>query len=250
MMINIGLQSEYVLNVCGFQLTNSFLSTLFVTLILILGFGVAALTRKSEGFLYRASRVLVYELMKIIDSVTQDREMTKKVLPLIATFFIFIITANVFGLMPGLFGSFFVHTEMGDLPLFRSPNSDLTTTLALALFSVLSLQIFSLRSLGGSQYLRRFFNFRSPIAFILGFFEMLSEGVRVLSFSFRLFGNIFAGEILLLIIAFLVPYIIPIPFMILEVFTGVIQAFIFAMLTLTFVKIGMMRHTSSEKAVA
>ena len=71
---------------------------------------------------------------------------------------------------------------------------------------------------------------------------MLSEGVKVLSFSMRLFGNIFSGELLLLVIAFLVPYIIPLPFMILEVFVGIIQAFIFAMLTLTFIKTSIMRH--------
>jgi len=92
---------------------------------------------------------------------------------------------------------------------------------------------------------KRFFNFKNPMAFILGFFEMISEAVKILSFSFRLFGNVFAGEVLLLIIAFLVPYIIPLPFMILEVFVGIIQAFIFAILTLTYIKTSTMRHINA-----
>ncbi len=75
---------------------------------------------------------------------------------------------------------------------------------------------------------------------------MISEGVKVLSFSFRLFGNVFAGEILIFIIAFLVPYIIPLPFIVLEVFLGIIQAFIFAMLTLTFMKTSTMRHLGRD----
>jgi len=154
----------------------------------------------------------------------------------VATFFIFIVTANLLALIPGFLGSLFVRVPRGRVPLLRSPNSDLTTTLALALFSVFAIQFFSLRALGLKGYLGRFFNFTNPIRFVLGFFEMISEGVKVLSFSFRLFGNIFAGEVLLLVIAFLIPYFIPLPFMLLEVFVGVIQAFVFAVLTLTFIK--------------
>ena len=120
--------------------------------------------------------------------------------------------------------------------------SDLTTTLALALVAVTSIQYFSWSVLGLKKYLARFFNFINPIQFILGFFELISEAVKILSFSFRLFGNVFAGEVLLLVIAFIIPYVLPLPFMILEVFVGVIQAFIFAVLTLTFIKTSTIRH--------
>jgi F-type H+-transporting ATPase subunit a len=156
------------------------------------------------------------------------------------------VTANLLALLPGFLGSFFVHTADGNIPLLRSPNSDLTTTLALTVVSIFSIQFFSLRILGFRRYVARFFDFSGPVKFILGFFEMISEAVKVLSFSFRLFGNIFAGEVLLLVIAFLVPYIVPLPFMILEMFVGVIQAFIFAVLTLTFIRTGTMRHLQSK----
>lgn len=241
-MINIGLQPEYIANIFGIGLTNSFLTTLVVTAIL----GILSLlffaSDGRKGFLANGLSVLVFELLKLTDTVTKDRKLSKKILPLIATFFIFIVSANLLALIPGFLGSFYLETPDGIVPLLRSPNSDLTTTLALAIFSVIAIQFFSLKTLGLKKYISRFFNFKSPLGFILGFFEMLSEGVKVLSFSMRLFGNIFAGEILLLIIAFLVPYIIPLPFMILEVFVGIIQAFIFAMLTLTFIKTSIMRH--------
>lgn len=242
-MINISLQPEYVLSIGGLLLTNTFLTSVIVT-ILLGSFSIFFYFRKDnhEGVFINGIRVLVFELLKLTDMVTQNRELSKKILPLISTFFFFIVTANLVAFVPGFLGSFFIQTPAGEVPILRSPNSDLTTTLALALFSVFSIQFFSLKTLGLKVYLGRFFNFSSPIAFILGFFEIISESVKVLSFSFRLFGNVFAGEILLLVIAFLVPYIIPLPFMFLEVFVGIIQAFIFAILTLAFIKTSTIRH--------
>jgi len=245
-MINISLQPEYVLSILGLQLTNTFLTSILVTILLgILGIVFYLKRDNHKNIIIDAIRVLVFELLKLTDTVTQDRELSKKILPLITTFFLFIVTANLLALIPGFFGSFFINTPTGELSILRSPNSDLTTTVALALFSVFAIQFFSLQALGFKNYIKRFFDFTNPIRFILGFFEMISESVKILSFSFRLFGNIFAGEVLLLVIAFLVPYIIPLPFMILEVFVGIIQAFIFAILTLTFIKTSTIRQMGS-----
>ncbi len=241
-MLNIELKSEYIINIFGFLITNSFFTTILVSLILVILALIFYISQKKKNFVYKMFSIIILELLRFIDTVTKDRKLSKKILPLLATLFIFIITANLIALIPGFLGSFYINTADGTISLLRSPNSDLTTTLALALFSVAAIQIFSLQALGLKKYLKRFFNFKSPITFIIGFFELLSEGIRILSFSFRLFGNIFAGEILLLIIAFLIPYIIPLPFMILEVFVGIIQAFIFAMLTLAFIKTSTIEH--------
>lgn len=246
-MIHIGLQLEYVVSLFGLKISNSFLTALIVSLILsVLSLFFYFRKRGYNNIIIKGTKVLVFELLKLIDSVTEDRRLSKKILPLVATFFIFIVSANLLALIPGFLGSFFIKTPAGKFPFLRSPNSDLTITLALAIFSVLSIQFFSWQELGTKRYVKRFFNFSSPINFIVGFFEIISESVKVLSFSFRLFGNMFAGEVLLLIVAFLVPYIIPLPFMILEVFVGIIQAFIFAVLTLTFIKTSTMRHIRSK----
>jgi F-type H+-transporting ATPase subunit a len=243
--MNIELQSEYVLSVFGIFITNTFLTSVLVTVVLV-AFALFFYLKREErnNNVIGIIRIMVFELLKLTDTVTQNRGLSRKILPLIATFFLFIVTANLLALVPGFLGSFFIQTPSGKLPILRSPNSDLTTTVALALFSVLSIQYFSWQKLGAKGYLKRFFNFSNPVKFVLGFFEMVSESVKILSFSFRLFGNVFAGEVLLLIIAFLVPYIIPLPFMILEVFVGIIQAFIFTILTLTFIKTSTMRHLS------
>ncbi len=242
-MININLQSEYILSIFGFLVTNTFLTSILVT-VLLSSFGLIFYFKRDNhsNIFIKGMRIIVFELLKLVDMVTQDRELSKKIIPLIITFFIFIVTANLLALIPGFLGSFFIDTPSGNFSLLRSPDSDLTTTIALALFSVLAIQFFSLQALGVKKYIGRFVNFANPIKFILGFFEIISESVKVLSFSFRLFGNMFAGEVLLLVIAFLIPYIIPIPFMILEVFVGIIQAFIFTILTLTFIKTSTIRH--------
>ncbi len=246
-MINIGLQSEYILSVFGVSITNTFLTSVLVTVLLtVLGIIFYIKQQNHKSILINGMRILIFELLKLADMVTEDRKLSKKILPLIATFFLFIVTANLLELIPGFLGSFFINTPAGELAVLRSPNSDLTTTIALALVSVFAIQFFSMQALGARGYIGRFFNFTNPIKFILGFFEIISESVKIFSFSFRLFGNIFAGEVLLLVTAFLVPYIIPLPFLILEVFVGIIQAFIFTMLTLTFIKTSTMRHIRSE----
>ncbi len=244
-MIKIGLYPEYIFSVLGISITNTFFTSVLVMIILVI-LGVIFYFKKTDrkSVIINGVRVIVFELLKLTDEVTQDRKLSKKILPLIATFFLFIVSANLLALIPGFLGSFFVNTPLGKLSILRSPNSDLTTTVALALFSVISIQFFSIRVLGLKKYIGRFLNFTNPINFILGFFEIISESVKILSFSFRLFGNVFAGEVLLLVVAFLIPYIIPLPFMILEVFVGVIQAFIFAILTLSFIKTSTMKNTT------
>ena len=236
-MLNIELKPEYILSIHNLPLTNTFVTSVLVTIIISF-FGLFFYINKNnhKNIIINGIRTIITELLKTTDMVTEDRKMSKKVLPLIATFFLFITSANLLALIPGFLGSLFVNTPTNKLPLLRSPNSDLTTTVALALFSVFSIQFFSIQKLGVKKYIRRFINLSNPIQFILGLFELLSEMVKILSFSFRLFGNIFAGEVLLLVTAFLIPYIIPLPFMILEVFVGIIQAFIFSILTLTFIR--------------
>lgn len=245
-MINIGLKPEYVAKIGNFFISNSLITSTVVTLFIILISIYFYLKRDTESLLVKSVKALIYELLKLVDEVTDDRSLSFKVLPFVATFFIFIFFANLFALLPGFLGSIFVSVGGKDYPLIRSPNSDLNTTLALALISVLATQVFSLKFLGVKGYLRRFINFKSPALFVMGFFEIISEGVKVISFSFRLFGNVFAGEVLLLVIAFLAPYIIPLPFMALEVFVGIIQAFIFAMLTLTFIRTSTIRHLNKN----
>jgi F-type H+-transporting ATPase subunit a len=173
-------------------------------------------------------------------TVTGDKEKTKKFFPLIATFFLFILFSNWMGILPGV-GSIGIWEE-GEhgrilIPLFRSTNSDINMTMALAMISVIATQIFGVSIVGFFKYFSRFISFKGPIDFIVGLLELVAEIAKIISFSFRLFGNIFAGEVLLMVIFFLIPLVVPLPFLFLEIFVGFVQALVFSMLTLVFLTV-------------
>ncbi len=134
------------------------------------------------------------------------------------------------------------HDKLLPIPLFRSNNADINATLALAIISVVMIQVYGVQFLGFKAYISKFINLKDPIYFVLGILEIVSEISKVVSFAFRLFGNIFAGEVLLTIVAFLVPVLASFPFVILEVFVGLVQALVFSMLTSVFLSLAVAHH--------
>ncbi|MFH1375682.1 MAG: F0F1 ATP synthase subunit A [Patescibacteria group bacterium] len=127
-------------------------------------------------------------------------------------------------------------------PIFRPGTADLSFTLGLAVVAVILVQAMGVRGLGGWNYFRKFINLKNPVLFFVGLLEIISEFSKMISFSFRLFGNIFAGEVLLTVIIALAPFIVPIPFYGLEIFVGAIQALVFSVLTLVFFKMAVTAH--------
>lgn len=125
--------------------------------------------------------------------------------------------------------------------ILRGANADVNMTLALALISVTSTQVFGIK-FAGLAYFKKFINFSSPINFFIGILELVAEVSKIISFAFRLFGNIFAGEVLVSVIKFLIPVLIPIPFMGFEIFVGALQAYVFAMLSLVFFNMAASEH--------
>ena len=130
------------------------------------------------------------------------------------------------------------------VPVFRPGTADLNTTLALAIISIFITQVFGVKYLK-LGYFKKFFNFSNPLMTFVGILELVSEFAKIVSFAFRLFGNIFAGEVLLVVMAFLLPLVVPMPFYGLELFVGFIQALVFAMLSLVF--FNMATHSHDEE---
>jgi F-type H+-transporting ATPase subunit a len=250
MNIDISLVPEVLTSVAGFPITNTFFMTVIVSLLIILGSYILnrRMTIVPRGFQNIVEMVLE-ALLDLADSVTGDRAQSKKFFPIVATIFIFVILSNWIGLLPGM-GTFGVEQMHGDenvlVSFVRSPSADLNLTITLALFAVIAAQVFGVRAVGLRGYLGKFFvsPLKKPygIGTFVGVLEIISEFAKVISFSFRLFGNVFAGEVLLLVMLSLVPPLVPIPFMLLEVFVGFIQALVFAMLTLVFFKMATEAH--------
>lgn len=243
-MEEISLRAEELFSIGGLDITNS----LFLAVIVLFVLGIFAFFfRKKVGMIPGKIQSVVEMIMEtflgLMESVLGSREKAEKYLPLIMTIFIFILMSNWLGLLPGV-GSFVFDIGHGHkIPLLRAPAADLNFTLALAVMAVITTNIFGIITLGLITHSKKFLNFSNPINFFVGILELVSEVSKIVSFSFRLFGNVFAGEVLLIIIVFLAPYVAPTPFLLMELFVGVIQAFIFAMLTLVFLASNTTAHS-------
>ncbi len=224
----ISLKAQELFTIGGFPFTNGFFMTLVVSaLLIVFSFVMREKISLIPGKLQGALEMGMEWLLDVMHATLGSVQAAEKYFPLIATIFIFILCSNVLGIFPGV-GS--IH--LGETPLFRSPAADLNFTLAFAIISVVMTNILGAFAVGILPHISKFINFKNPIKFFIGILEMVSELAKIISLSFRLFGNVFAGEVLLTIVAFLAPYFIPLPFLFLELFVGLIQAFLFAMLTL------------------
>ncbi len=244
--LHISLSAEPLFNLHGFTVTNSILTTWIVTGFLILISLYLNRTLKTQGKisgLQLLFEFIIEGLHDLTETIAGSRK-TRVFFPFVATFFIFIIVSNWSGILPGV-GSIGVvknvHGETEFVPIFRAPTADINTTLALGFISMVLVQYFGVKYLKLS-YFKKFLNFNSFIDFFVGILELISDIAKVISFAFRLFGNIFAGEVLLAVIGYLLP-LANSPFLGMEVFVGFIQALVFAMLSLVFFSMATDSHS-------
>ena len=252
--MHISLAAETIFTLFGFPVTNSMIMTWMTMLILIVfGYFAGRNAQLIPGKLQNFAEAVLELAMNLADSILQDRALNRRVFPLVATFFLLIVLSNWLGLIPGVGTIGVEHVSHGETvltPILRPTNADINATLSWAIISVVMTQAFGVLTLGFIPHASKFFNFKGlfsgtpegAINFGVGILEIFGEISKMVSFSFRLFGNIFAGEVLLTVIAFLVPYIAPLPFYFLELFVGLIQGVVFTSLTLVFIKIATISH--------
>lgn len=233
--MEVTLAAEKLFQIGPLPITNTVLTTWIVTAILLAFafFATRRITKVPQG-LQNVAEAMIEAFQDLVSSIAPDK--TKVFLPIVASFFFFILFGNYLGLLPG-FGTIGFHHGETFVPLFRSINSDLNTTAALAIVSLIATHYLAIRYLGFGHYIQKFITL-NPIFLFVGLLELIGEATKILSLSFRLFGNIFAGEVLLTTASTkLFAFIIPIPFYFLEILVGFVQALIFAMLTLVFMTI-------------
>ena len=231
----VSIAAEKVFTLFGvLPVTNSLLTTwLVMAILMVLAFVSGRNLKTVPSGLQNAFEAIFEGFLGIIENVTGDKKRAREFFAYAFTIFLFILFSNWMGLVPGVGAiGFGVNTDEF-IPLFRAGSSDLSFTIALAISTIIYVQYMGFRHLH-LGYLKKYLNFDGPIQFFVGILEIISEFAKIVSFSFRLFGNIFAGEVLLLVMTFLAPYIVPIPFYGLEIFVGMVQALVFMMLTLVF----------------
>ena len=239
----------------GLVLTNTILSSWIVTILLIATFYFA--TRRMKlvpSGLQNFVEFVIESLYNFVNGVA-GAENARKFFPVMATIFLFVLCNAWAGLLP-IYPTFGILNEEGELirHVLRPAGTDLNMPIALAIVSFIFVEYWGLRILG-IGYLSKFFptenirkgNFSQvPIDIFVGVLELLSEFIRIVSFTFRLFGNMTAGEILLIMITYLIPFVAVLPFYGLELLVGLIQALIFGGLTLVFVVVAVTPHEGEE----
>jgi F-type H+-transporting ATPase subunit a len=242
--IHIALAPEIITTLWGVPITNTLITSWIVILLLVVvAFCVGRRVSLVPGKTQTLFEAMFGGILDYMAETLESRKLATRFFPLIVTIFLFVFTANALEFTPGI-GSILV-TEGGvhageeahSVPLLRSVNTDLNVTLALAIISFLVVEVTGVVVIGFLKYAGKFVNFKSVLGFLIGIIELFSEIARLISFSFRLFGNIFAGEVLILVVAFFVPVLLPVPLMMFELFVGFMQAAIFSLLTLFFIKI-------------
>ena len=243
------LRPEIIVHAGGFPITNTFVSTVLVDLVIFVAIFAfsrrAALVPAGIQVIFEPIIEYFYELAEQISG-----SKVKTIFPWFASFFFFIVFANLIALLPGFgtIGFWETVSEGGKktrelIPLFRAATSDFNVTLALGTVSILATHVIAIRYNGLVGYIKKFISL-NPIYLFIGLLEFCLELVKIFSLSFRLFGNIFAGEVVLATVAGLFAFVAPIPFLLLEVIVAVVQSLVFAMLTMVFMSL--LATTSQE----
>lgn len=250
---HISVKADEVFNVFGFPITNSHMLGivgLVVLIWLMFRTRAAALGKKKPTFMTRLMNWTFDGLYKTAGQVIPDQKWARRVAPLCITIFFFIVAQYWLGLLP-VVGPITIgehHT-----PLFRGGVADLNMTFGLAIVTIVAVQVYAFKYLGFKGNMGRYFvnPLKDPIMSFVGILELVAEFSRMLGLSFRLFGNVFAGEILLAVIAYMAKLASPAalqPFYLFELFIGGIQAYIFFMLSTVFISLGLAHHDADEPA--
>ena len=257
-MLNISIGPEVLTTIYGFPITNTLLVMGVIFIIVLI---IAISVRRNV----KADRVpkgiagimdfFVETFLDFIDSITNDHKKSVRIFPIVATIFLVVLLSNLVELVPGL-GSIGIWEQRPEgmilIPFIRSMSADLNFTFVVAIFAMASVQIMGMRFLKIGPYLGKFFvaPWKKPyfIGTFVGLLEFMSEFSKTLSFAFRLFGNIFAGEVLLAVIGYLSPFFAPLPFLFLELFVGFVQALVFSTLTIVFLSMATTGHNEEEHA--
>lgn len=245
---HVSLVAEEVFNIFGFPITNSMLlGVLGYALLSWVLFYVAGKVKRGKKNRFVSLVQWVFEgLYETVHQVVGDKKTAKRLAPLAISIFFFVIVQYWMGILP-----FVGPITYDGVPIFRGLAADLNTTFALAIITIVMAQVYAIRKHGHFGNLGRYFRnpFKDPAGAFEGILELVAEFSRLMGLSLRLFGNVFAGEVLLAMISFLTvwasPLVLP-PFMIFELFIGAVQAYIFFMLTVVFISLGLATHGHEE----
>jgi F-type H+-transporting ATPase subunit a len=250
---NIPLAAEPIFNFLGLHITNSMLYGLVIAVIVLVLFTAAA--RKTTTNPTSKFGFAVESLVEFVLGLGEDnfgsRKDAVKYMPLLLTLFTFILFSNLCELIPGV-GTVNIGTPEGPVPLLRAFTADLNATLALAILTIGTIQVTAIRTIGIKKHLIHYFTNKpwNPMNLFIGLIEVMGEFIRILTLSMRLFGVIYAGEVLIHVVGALAGnfgWAATLPIYLLEIFFGVIQAYLFMMLSMVY--LGIAVHDEDHESI-
>jgi F-type H+-transporting ATPase subunit a len=228
--MDISLAPTVLFHIGNFPVTNSLWVAFFISFGLISVFYFVAKTMKEvPGTLQLYVEEFVLYCHKFVKESTGGNKAAQWLFPLFTTLAIFFLTANLLPYLPGLSA-----ITYNDMPLYRTATADYALIFAITFSIFVVIQAVAIKSAGLFGYFKKFINFSSPMDFIMGILDIIGELAKIVSLSFRLFGNVFAGEVLSIILLSLLPYVAPVPMALLTLLSAVIQAFVFPILVLIY----------------
>lgn len=244
----IHVTPEEVLHIGGLEITNSIFYGWIVAVLLIIMFTIVARMvsiRPRRGFIQFVEMGVEFIIATIANSLG-SREKALKYAPYFATIFFFVMFNNWFGLLPGVGEA----VKIGDTPAFRPFTADLNGTLAAAIVTMVLVQTFAIRESGFANHVRHYFSgsLKNPATYLFGAFEVFTEFTRIISLALRLFLNVVIGEIIISVFSYLGKFAAPItslPFVVLELAVAVLQAYIFVMLSVSYLAVAI-HHSHDE----
>ncbi len=230
---HVALKADTLGYIGSYPITNSMITSLTGSIILIVLLVIFFSRLKLvPGKAQSLCELIVEKGYEYTESVLENETLSRKTFPLIASLFVFIVFFNVIKFIPGA-----ESLQYNGYIFFKPLHSDFNMTLALGITAFIFIQCMGIFVLGFFRYSSKFINLKKPLAIPIGLIELVSEVAKLVSLSFRLFGNILVGGILLLLVSHTVHLLLPVPVMLFEVFVAFLQAGIFALLTLIYVKL-------------
>ncbi len=250
--LHVSISSQPLFYVFGIPVTNAVVTGIIgILLTVAILWYVGGKVKRGKYNRFVGLVLWVFEgLLKQINGIIPDKKLARKVTPLAVTIFFVVLIGYWLSVLPGL-----ESITWNGVPVLRSLTADLNFTLALALITLVTVQLHAVKYLGSLGNTQRYFRnpFKDPIGSFEGILELIGEFSRGVALSLRLFGNAFAGEVLLIVIAALTGYlsaaVLP-PFLAFELFIGFIQAYVFFMLCLIFTALAVSHHPSPDHSPA
>lgn len=245
--LHVSISSQPLFEVWGIPVTNAMVTGLVGVLITIAILWYVGGRVKRDKYNRFVGLVLwVFEgLLKQVNDIVPDKKLARKITPLAITIFFVVLINYWLSVIPGLDS-----VKWNGVPVLRSLTADLNFTLGLALITLFTVQMYAIKYLGAFGNGHRYFRnpFKDPIGSFEGILEFIGEFSRGVALALRLFGNAFAGEVLLIVIAVLTSYlsvvVLPV-FLGFELFIGFIQAYVFFVLSLIFTSLAVGHHEPS-----